>query len=82
VRATAGPADNLAPPTRLHPVRHGGACGARIPSPHPGCQALTAPYLAGELRSTTLTSGPTRVRVVWTVCHVCGDVRQRSEASA
>jgi hypothetical protein len=64
------------------PVHHDGGCGERIPSPHPRCQAWAEPYNAAELRTTTLSSGPARVRVVWLVCHGCGLTVQRSESAA
>ncbi len=69
-----------APP---RPVHHAGPCGLRIRSPHPACQDWAGPnYNPAELRATTLTSGPARVRVLWIVCHGCGTVRQASEATA
>ena len=68
--------------TLSNPVHHGGGCGLRIPSPHPECQAWAEPYSAAELRTTTLSSGPVRVRVVWLVCHGCGLTVRRSETAA
>ena len=66
-----------------NPVHHVGGCGLRIPSPHPECQAWAGSnYNAAELRTTTLSSGPVRVRVVWLVCHGCGRTVQRSESAA
>jgi hypothetical protein len=62
---------------RLHVVRHSGACGERIPSPHERCQALTAPYLAAELVTTTRTAAG-HVRVTLTHCHGCGQTWQAS----
>ena len=63
------------------PVKHRSACGLRVPSPHADCQAWAAPYLAGELRRSTMTSGA-RVTVLWVDCHVCGVTVQRSESAA
>jgi hypothetical protein len=51
------------PTPQLHLVKHDGACGEGIPSPHPRCQARTAPYLAAELCRPKLTSAGT-VRAV------------------
>jgi hypothetical protein len=66
-----------------NPIHHVGGCGLRIPSPHPECQAWAGSnYNAAELRTTTLSSGPVRVRVVWLVCHGCGQTVQRSESAA
>ena len=36
-------------------VRDSGGCGLRIPGPDPVCQTWAGPYLAGEIRRTTLT---------------------------
>ncbi len=70
------------PTPRLHPVRHVGPCGARLASPHPRCQELTAPYNAAELVRAHLTSAAVRVNVVMIRCHGCGSVWQGSEATA
>jgi hypothetical protein len=59
------------PPT-LHVVRHDGACGERIPSPHERCQAMAAPYNAAELVTSRLTSaGAIRYTVTMIRCHGC-----------
>ena len=36
-------------------VRDSGGCGLPIPGPDPVCQTWAGPYLAGEIRRTTLT---------------------------
>lgn len=68
----------------FHVVRHSGACGERIPSPHPACQAKAEPYRAAELASVTF-AGPVdgiRTHVVILRCHGCGVTMQYSEATA
>jgi hypothetical protein len=69
------------PTPQLHLVKHDGACGERIPSPHPRCQARTAPYLAAELCRPKLTSAGT-VRAALIHCHGCGMTWQGSEATS
>jgi hypothetical protein len=56
----------LRPLVRFHPVPHGGACGIRIPSPHPVCQALAEPVYAAEILADRLEG-----RSI--ACHVCGE---------
>jgi hypothetical protein len=58
-------------PPPLHVVKHDGACGIHIPSPHATCQSKAAPYLAAELVTSRLSFGP-RYTVVLLRCHGCG----------
>jgi hypothetical protein len=61
------------PTPRLHVVKHDGVCGDHVPSPHPACQAKTAPYNAAELVTLAL-----RTRVAVFRCHGCGATWQAS----
>jgi hypothetical protein len=57
----------------LHVVKHDGACGERIPSPHERCQAKAAPYNAAELVTSRLSSAAAaRYTVRLIRCHGCG----------
>jgi hypothetical protein len=63
----------------LHVVRHDGACGERIPSPHPRCQAKAEPFLAAEIVTSRLSSaGAVGYSVVLIRCHGCGWTWQES----
>lgn len=67
---------------RPRPVNHAGACGVRVPSPHPECQAIFGPhYNGGELVRVSRTSMGL-VNVVIVRCHGCGGVSQGTETTA
>ena len=70
MRTTERRPDNPTP--TLHVVKHDGPCGIHVPSPHPHCQAKTAPYNAAELVTSRLTSAAARYTVVLLHCHGCG----------
>jgi hypothetical protein len=56
----------------LHVVKHDGACGEHVPSPHDACQAKTAPYNAAEIVTSRLSSAAARYTVRLIRCHGCG----------
>ena len=63
----------------LHVVRHDGACGERIPSPHSRCQAKAEPFLAAELVTSRLSSAGAVGYVVRLIrCHGCNATWQES----
>ena len=49
-------------------VPHSGACGERIPSPHPRCQAKADPYLVAERFMSRWGTSVVR-------CNGCGKVQ-------
>ena len=57
--------------TRPRVVKHDGACGIHVPSPHAACQAWAAPYNAAE-RVTSRLSSAAAYAVVLIRCHGCG----------
>jgi hypothetical protein len=71
VCATGRLFDNPTP--RLHVVKHDGACGIHVPSPHALCQAKSEPYAAAELVTSRLSSaGAAHYTVSLFRCHGCG----------
>jgi hypothetical protein len=67
------------PTPQLRPVKHSGACGERIPSPHPRCQAKAAPYNAAELVTGRLSNaGAVYYTTTIVRCHGCGATWQKA----
>jgi hypothetical protein len=81
VCATGRLFDNPTP--RLHVVKHDGACGIHVPSPHALCQAKSEPYAAAELVTSRLSSaGASHYTVRLFRCHGCNATWQESRATA